>query len=113
VTVTYRYPGDQEEITVPSGGLLSGSLVEFASQTWQMQGLQDALEGDRRVIKKGIVVEILKETPANVFAVGATVGYLEATQTATLAGAGDFDITGVARAASGAGVLTVLVALDP
>lgn len=111
--VRYRYQEDHEQFTVGAGGLKSGSLVNYLGKVWQYQGLQDAVQGEVVTLRKGIVVEIDKANPATVFAAGATVGYTAATQTAVAAGAGDFNVSGTARAASGAGVEVVLVNLIP
>ncbi|MEZ6097242.1 MAG: hypothetical protein R3C03_23965 [Pirellulaceae bacterium] len=108
----YRNPGDEAEITVGSGGLKAGSLVSFNSQTWLLQGLEDAAEGDVRTVRKGVVVELTKKTATDTFAVSATVAYNNATQDASTATNGDFDITGKCRKASGSGDLTVWVELN-
>ena len=109
--VYHRGPGDELEFTA-AAAIKSGGLLTLASKTYQMQGLGDAAIGDLRVARKGIIVEIDKNNAADVFAVGATVGYINASQNAALAGAGDFNITGKAVKASAAGATTVFVELD-
>lgn len=102
----------ERTIVVPVGGYLAGRIENLNTKSWVLQGLQNRLEGEQATFRSDCQVEIDKNVTANVFAVGATVGFLQATQKATLAAAGDFDIVGKVLKASGATDTTVLVSLN-
>jgi hypothetical protein len=109
-----RGPAEECDYTVPSGGLTSGQLVNHNGRTWLYQGLQNAIEGDKVSLIRGVVVEVDKATSSDVFAVGDREGYdISALAVVSLGHANqDFEIYGTVREASASGKTTVKIALD-
>lgn len=96
----------------PVGGYAAGAIINYNDHSWVLQGLQDIPEGKPAVFRRDCVVELTKANAATSFAAGVAVGYNEDAQTIVAAGAGDFDLFGQVRKTAGAGVATVLFALN-
>jgi hypothetical protein len=114
MTAIYRHPAEEANFTAPSGGLVSGQLVNHLGRTWQYRGLKNALVNDPVTISRGIVVEVPKASASDVYAAGDRVGYNGTNLTAVALGSASqtFPIYGTVRRASASGATHVWVALD-
>jgi len=109
MTNIYRYPADEHHVSAAAGALAAGQIVLYDGALWQVQGLKAIAVGEPYTLKKGIVVEVTKDSASTTFADAADVGIDVSAQEAVAATTGDVDVS--CRKASTSSDTTVLVEL--
>lgn len=99
---------DEEQVTTPSGGYNSGTILQAPSgRPGVIQGQRPLEEGEPATLKTTGRYEV-SSASGTTFAAAATVGWDDTNNLAVAGGAGDFNI-GVAARAKVSGETTVLV----
>lgn len=104
----YRKSVFEHRTRVGAAGLTAGSFLQYAGQVWFSQNQKDLTEGEYVAWRSDQVIEVEKTNAADVINDGDVVNIDLTTKVQAAGGVA----SGRARAASGAGVTTVLVALN-